>query len=97
MTPAEGLRQNRERIQAILSRYDVSNPRLFGSVARGEDDEKSDVDILVDPGAGLSFYDLADLECELQNVLGCKVDVTTPKGLAADVRKKVEQDLSPLF
>jgi predicted nucleotidyltransferase len=66
-------------------------------VARGQDDEKSDIDILVDPGTGVSFYDLADLETELQDVLGFRVDVTTPGGLAPDVRRKVERDLRPLF
>ena len=75
----------------------VSNPRLFRSVAREEDDERSDIDILVDAGKGVSFFDLADLETELQSVLGFKVDITTTRGLADDVRKKVEQDLRPLF
>jgi len=97
MTPFESLQRNGERLREIFARYNVSNPRLFGSLARGQDDEKSDVDILVDPGKGVSFYDLADLETELQGVLGFRVDVTTPGGLAADVRKNVEQDLRPLF
>ena len=97
MTPIESLQWNSRRLREIFVRYNVSNPRLFGSVARGQDHEQSDVDILVDPGKGVSFYDLADLETELRGVLGFKVDVTTPGGLAPDIRKKVEQDLRPLF
>lgn len=93
----ESLQLNSGRLREIFDRYNVSNPRLFGSVARGRDDETSDIDILVDPGKGLSFYDLADLESELQRVLGFRVDVTTPGGLAADVRRNVERDLRPLF
>ena len=65
MHPGESLLRNQDRIRAIFARYDVSNPRLFGSTARGEDRENSDIDILVDPGGGLSFYDLADLQAEL--------------------------------
>ena len=97
MTPSERLLQKYRQIREVIARYDVSNARVFGSAARGEDDERSDLDILVDPGEALSFYDLADLEAELERVLGCKVDVTTPAGLAADVRAKVEHDLRPLF
>ena len=97
MTPGESLRRNREHLREIFARYDVSNPRLFGSVSRGGDDERSDIDILVDAGRGLSFYDLADLEAELQRVLNCRVDVTTAGGLAAKIREAVEPDLRPLF
>ncbi len=97
MTPSELLRRKHRQIREVISRYDVSNARVFGSTARGEDNEKSDLDILVDPGEGLSFYDLADLEAELGSLLGCKVDVTTPGGLSADVRKNVEHDLRPLL
>jgi predicted nucleotidyltransferase len=97
MTPSKSLQLNRDRLREIFARFNVSNPRLFGSVAREEDDERSDIDILVDAGKGVSFFDLADLETELQSVLGFKVDVTTTRGLADDVRKKVEQDLRPLF
>ncbi len=97
MTPGESLRRKRERVPEIFARYDVSNPRLFGSVARGADDEKSDIDILVDPGRSLSYYDLAELEMELQRVLHCKADIATPAGLVVYVRKTAERELRPLF
>ncbi len=97
MTPSKSLQLNRGRVREVFARFKVSNPRLFGSVARGQDDERSDIDILVEVGEGVSFYDLADLETELQSVLGFKVDVTTIRGLADDVRRNVEQDLRPLF
>jgi uncharacterized protein len=59
----------------IISRYPVSNPRVFGSVARGEDVEGSDLDIIVHPEASLSYFDLARLALELKAVLGCEVDI----------------------
>ena len=96
MKPSAALSANKSRVMEIISRFDVSNPRIFGSVARGEDDEASDIDILVDPGEGITFYDLARLERELQSVLGCKVDVTTPKGLSSKVTENAAPDLKPL-
>lgn len=48
MRPSEALARNRDRVLEVISRYPVANPRIFGSVARGEDVEGSDVDILVD-------------------------------------------------
>jgi uncharacterized protein len=97
MTPSESLHQKRDQLRGVFERFNVSNPRVFGSVSRGEDDEKSDIDILVQAGEGVSFYDLAELEQELQTLLGFKVEVTTSLGLANDVRTNVERDLSPLF
>ncbi|MGO9740231.1 MAG: nucleotidyltransferase family protein [Roseiarcus sp.] len=87
--PSAALRANTERLIEILSRFDVENPRVFGSVARNEDDETSDLDILVDPGEALTLFDLARLESELSAALGCKVDVVTPGGLGHDVARNV--------
>jgi predicted nucleotidyltransferase len=80
----------------IISRFDVRNPRIFGSVARGEDDDASDVDILVEPGEGITFFDLARLESELSKVLGCNVDVVTPGGLSKNAADSAARDLMTL-
>jgi len=93
MRPSLALKAHSDRIAAILSRFDVVNPRIFGSTARGEDDDESDLDILVDPGEDLTFYDLARLERELSAALGCKVDVTTPGGLSAEAAEDVTRDM----
>ena len=96
MRPSVALQANRERVREILSRFDVANPRVFGSVARGDDEDASDLDLLVDPGTDITFYDLSRLQAELEAVLGCKVDVTTPDGLASDITRNVAIDLRPL-
>jgi predicted nucleotidyltransferase len=96
MRPSVALEANVERVMEIIRRFDVSNPRVFGSAARGDDDETSDLDLLVDPGADITFYDLARLQSELEKVLGCKVDVTTPNGLSPDVTRNAASDLRPL-
>ncbi len=87
--PSVALHANSDRVIEILSRFDVENPRVFGSVARNEDDETTDLDILVDPGEALTLFDLARLESELSEALGCKVEVVTPGSLADDVARNV--------
>jgi len=96
MKPSALIHQHIDSIREVLSRYPVRNPRLFGSAARGDDRPDSDIDILVDPLPEATFYDLADLEMELERILGCKVEVQTPGGLPADVAERVQADLRPM-
>ena len=96
MRPSLALKANADRVMSVLSRFDVKNPKMFGSTARGEDDDGSDLDILVEPGEGLTFFDLARLERELSSVLGCKVDVTTPGGLSGEAAENAARDMKEL-
>ena len=94
MRPSEALARNRDKVLEIIARYPVTNPRVFGSVARGEDVEGSDIDILVDQNGPLSFFDIFELEDELATVLACPVEVGTKlKPYAAAV---AAQDIRPL-
>jgi predicted nucleotidyltransferase len=95
MKPSESLRQHVDEVRDVIARYPVRNPQIFGSVARGEDTGKSDIDILVEPDGHASLYDLARLELELESILGCKVDVLTPASLAPDVAARARADLTP--
>jgi predicted nucleotidyltransferase len=96
MRPSEALAKNREATLAIIGRYQVSNPRIFGSTARGEDSEGSDLDILVDHDGRISTFDLARLEIELERLLRTRVDVKTSADLSASVARRVARDLRPL-
>mgnify|MGYP003407378128 CR=1 FL=1 len=98
MRPSEALAIHRDEALAIIARYPVSNPRVFGSVARGEDTEGSDIDIVVDPDYGqvMSYFDLAKIELELTEALGCKVDIGLFNNLKADVVPQVVSDMRPL-
>ncbi|OMH36846.1 nucleotidyltransferase family protein [Tersicoccus sp. Bi-70] len=71
------LRENRTGLAAFLTRYGATNPRLFGSVARGEAGDDSDIDVLVDlaPGAGNELLRVAGLSEELSLLIGARVDV----------------------
>jgi predicted nucleotidyltransferase len=70
--------------------------RIFGSVARGETGPESDVDFLVEMEEGRSLFDMGGLLMELQNLLGCKVDVVTEKGLRPRIRNEVLQEAVPV-
>lgn len=63
--------------------------RLFGSVARGEDDEASDIDLVVQVAPGRSLFDLGGLLMDLQDLLGRRVDLVTERGLRPRMRERV--------
>lgn len=85
----EVLRTKREEILRLCAKYGAHNVRVFGSVARGEADEQSDVDFLVELQLGRSLFDLGGLQYELEQLLGCPVDVVTERGLKIRIRERV--------
>ena len=93
MKPSASLEKHRDQVREVLKRFRMENPRIFGSTARGEDTDQSDLDILVDVPPGTSLYDLAGVEIELEAVLGCKVEVLTKGFMAPDVIERAEADL----
>lgn len=93
MRPSEALARHRDEVLSIISKYPVSNPRIFGSVARGEDTETSDLDILVEHGGRASTFDLAGLELELEALLRARVDVRTLEDFSHEVARRAVADL----
>ena len=86
----ETLRQaSREIILATAARHGAGNIRVFGSVARGEADDLSDLDLLVDLDRDRSLMDMGGLLMELQARLNTRVDVTTERMLRPDIRERV--------
>jgi predicted nucleotidyltransferase len=73
--------QHREEIIAAVHRHRGLAVALFGSAARGDDTEASDVDLLVDFEPGSALFDLMHLHDELEQLLGCRVDVVSAGGL----------------
>lgn len=71
----------REDVLRLAEQYGAHNVRIFGSVARGEDDEQSDIDLLVDMEPGRSLLDVVGLWQDLQELLECNVDVVTEGSL----------------
>ena len=96
MTVTEKLASRREEIFRIAARHGARNLRVFGSVARGEAGPDSDLDLLVDVEPGRSLLDLGGLLMELQDLLGCRVDVVTERGLRERIRERVLGEARPL-
>jgi len=94
--PSIQLNENREAIRAAAERNRTANPRVFGSVLRGEDREDSDLDILVDALPGTSLFDLGGLQEDLEALLGIRVDVRTPGDLPAKWRDRVVAEAQPV-
>ena len=90
------LTEKHDEILRIAARHGAKNIRVFGSVARGDADAASDVDVLVDMEPGRSLLDMGGLLMDLQDVLGCPVDVVTERGLRPRIRDRVLKEAVPL-
>jgi len=83
------LRSKREQFLQTAAQYGVRRMRVFGSVARGTDDEHSDIDFLVEMAPDRSLLDLGGFLYEVRSLLGSEVDVVTEKGLQRRIRERV--------
>jgi predicted nucleotidyltransferase len=90
------VKEKREEILRIAAQHGAYNVRIFGSVARGEAGPESDVDFLVEMESGRSLLDLAGLLVDLQDLLGCKVDVATKDALHWYIRDRILKEAVPL-
>ena len=84
----------RSQAPALRSRYAVESLALFGSMARGDDHEGSDVDLFVifNPG-GATFDNFMGLKLDLEDLCGRRVDLVTPNSIRAEIRARIEEDL----
>ena len=90
------LEEKRDQILRIASRHGAYNIRVFGSVARGDADESSDIDLLVDFEPERSLLDHAALVLDLEELLGRKVDVVTEKGIYWLLRRRILKEARAL-
>jgi len=89
MQPSLALKNGRQAVLEAAARHGATNVRIFGSVARGEDSESSDLDLLVDVRPNTSLLDLVKLQHDIEDALGIPVDVLTAEDLPAKVRAHV--------
>jgi predicted nucleotidyltransferase len=90
------LQEKRDEIQRIAAKHGAKSVRVFGSVARGEAREDSDIDILVDTGPETSPWFPAGLVLDLEQILGRKIEVVTEKGLNPLLKERVLEEAVPL-
>jgi predicted nucleotidyltransferase len=89
----------RAELQAILARYGATNPRLFGSVARGDADDGSDIDVMVDllpDDRDSELLRISGLTAGFERVLGRSVDIVVPELLREPVSRAALADAIPL-
>jgi len=85
-----------DKIKEVLSPFEPEYIGIFGSYARGEEHEESDLDILVKFGKRLNLFDLIGLEQDLSEMLGIKVDLVTENALSPLIKEFVEEDLKKI-
>ena len=91
------LHEKREEILEIASKHGAYNVRIFGSVSRGDDTEDSDIDFLIDYDINkISPWFPGGLLMDLQDLLGCKVDIVTEKGLSKFIKHRILDEAQPL-
>lgn len=92
----ESIQARREIILQIARRHGVDQVRVFGSVARGEATENSDLDLLIDVTGPTTPWFPGGLVAELEALLGCRVDVVETNTLREELRDRVLQEAAPL-
>ena len=96
MRPSEALAAHRAEILAIAAARGAGNVRVFGSVARGQDLEGSDLDLLVDLTSGMSLYAYLRLQLDIEDALGVKVDLCTEDEIDPRLKARVLAEARPV-
>ena len=92
----EGLQTHRQRILELATRHGARNVRVFGSIARGDDQPNSDVDLLVEVEPGRTLLDVIALEQDVEELLGRRVEILTDGGLSPYLQKRILAEAAPL-
>ena len=92
----ELLKEKREEILKIAASHGARNVRVFGSVARGEADDSSDIDLLVDMDPDRSLLDVTAFLADIRDLLGRRVDVVSEKGLYWLIRRRILKEAKPI-
>ncbi len=96
MTKQELVRAKRDDILRLAKLHGAKNVRLFGSIARGDAKEGSDVDVLIEAGFQTTAFFPGGLLADLEELLGCKVDIVTEAALHPHIRERVLEEAEPL-
>lgn len=90
------VRSYREKILALAQKHGALNVRVFGSVATDTATDTSDVDFLVSLGPKTSPFFPGGLKEDLEELLGCPIDIVTEKGLHRLIRDRIVKEARPV-
>lgn len=96
MKISTALQAHRAAIRTVVERHRARNARVFGSVLHGDDQEGSDLDILIEPTPSTTLMDVAAIQVELEKLLGVSVNVLTPNALPDKFRSSVLAEAAPI-
>ena len=96
MKPSEALATHRAELRQLVTRHNLTHPRVFGSALTGTYTEESDLDLLVEPAETTTLLTIAGLQIDAEKLLGVRVSVLTPNSLPPKFRDKVLQQAQPL-
>ena len=96
MKPSTALATLRAAMRQAAGQFRAANLRVFGSAAKGDDHDDSDLDLLVDPLPGATLLDLGGLQITLEEMLGVSVDLVTPGDLPPKFRRTVLAEAIPI-
>jgi len=88
---------NTDHVVTLCKKYHVRTMSIFGSTARGDDTNDSDVDLLVSFSRPISLLQLVALERELSSVLGSKVEISTRASLSPYLRKQIIKECQLVY
>jgi predicted nucleotidyltransferase len=87
----------KNKVSPIFQQFGVEYAELFGSTARGENKENSDIDILVSITKPIGVYKFIGLQQELENIFGRKVDLVSKNAINKHIKPFVEKDLIKIY
>ncbi|MDI9349130.1 MAG: nucleotidyltransferase domain-containing protein [Candidatus Symbiobacter sp.] len=96
MKPSHYLEANRENIRRAAQKFNLQNPRVFGSVADGTDNENSDIDILVFAPKGTNLFDLSGFMVELESIIPFPIHIHTEKSIPVAYRQSILAEARPI-
>ena len=96
MAVRDELRRRRDTVLAIAARHGVSQVRVFGSVARGEERPDSDIDLLIDLDDNRGFADYLGFAEEIEKLFGRRVEIVLNRSLNRHFRPYIEAEAQTL-
>ena len=96
MQLSQRITEHRNEILALAKRHGAENVRVFGSVARGDDGDLSDLDLLVTLGAKRTPFFPGGLKADLEDLLLCEVDIVTENALHKLIRTQILREARPI-